>query len=277
MEAEEMEFKECEESQEEEEKEDKTGKEGMSEIEKSKVSIMRALVEREDPSAKQEDDLMIRRFLRARDLDIKKASTLFLKYLSWRREFVPNGSISTSEIPNQLAYNMIFVQGVDRKGLPVVVVFGGRHKPRKGGLEEFKRFVVYVLDTLCSRGNVCGQEMFAVIIDLEGWGYSSCDIRGYLAFLSILQDCYPERLGKLFFVHVPYLFMTAWKIIYPFVDNRTRKKIEFVDNKMLESTLLGDIEESQLPNIYGGKLPLVPIQECLLGESTPLHVLVNTI
>lgn len=39
-------------------------------------------------------------------------------------------------------------------------------------------------------------------------------------------------------------------------------QIVFVENKKLRSTLLGDIDESQLPDTYGGKLPLVPIQDC---------------
>ncbi|KAK4846892.1 hypothetical protein QYF36_023043 [Acer negundo] len=53
-----------------------------------------------------------------------------------------------------------------------------------------------------------GHEKFVVIGDLLGWGYSNSDIRAYLGALSILQDYYPERLGKLFIVHVPYVFMT---------------------------------------------------------------------
>lgn len=85
------------------------------------------------------DDLMIRRFLRARELDIEKGSSLLLKYLNWRREFVPNGSISPSEIPNDLAQNKLFMQGVDKMGRPIVLVFGGRHRPSQGSLEEFKR------------------------------------------------------------------------------------------------------------------------------------------
>lgn len=40
------------------------------------------------------------------------------------------------------------------------------------------------------------------------------------------QDCYPERLGKLYLVHVPYVFMTAWKMVYPFIDNKTKKKVK---------------------------------------------------
>ncbi|CAL5437944.1 unnamed protein product [Camellia sinensis] len=56
--------------------------------------------------------------------------------------------------------------------------------------------------------------------------------------------------------------MTAWKAVYPFIDKKTKKKIVFVEDKKLKSTLLADIDESQLPEIYGGKLPLVPIQDC---------------
>ncbi|XP_019180966.1 PREDICTED: random slug protein 5 [Ipomoea nil] len=229
------------------------------EVERSKIGIMRAVVQREDPSAKDADDLMIRRFLRARDLDVEKASAMFLKYLSWRREFVPKGFISPSEIPNDIAHNKMFMQGNDKLGRPIVVVYGGRHKQTT--LDEFKRFVTFSLETISSR-MPDGQEKFVSIADLEGWGYANSDIRGYLAALSILQDCYPERLGKLFIVHVPYIFMTAWKVIYPFIDSRTKKKIIFVENKKMKSTLLQDIDESQLPEVYGGELPLVPIHDC---------------
>uniref|UniRef100_U5GTD7 CRAL-TRIO domain-containing protein n=1 Tax=Populus trichocarpa TaxID=3694 RepID=U5GTD7_POPTR len=196
----------------------------INEIEQRKVRLMRAFVEREDPSVKEVDDLMIRRFLRARELDIEKASTLFLKYLSWRRSIIPNGFISSSEIPNELAQNKLFMQGIDKQNRPIVVVFGARHKPYKGSLEEFKRFVAYTLDRICAR-MPAGQEKFVSIADLEGWGYTNSDIRGYLAALSILQDCFPERLGKLFIVHVPYIFMTAWKVVYPFIDSKTKKKV----------------------------------------------------
>lgn len=85
------------------------------------------------------DDQTIRRFLRARDLDIKKASALFLKFLKWRRKFVPNGSISASEVPNEIAQNKMFLQGFDKEGRPIMVVRGARHFQNKGGIEEFKR------------------------------------------------------------------------------------------------------------------------------------------
>ncbi|VFQ64960.1 unnamed protein product [Cuscuta campestris] len=234
---------------------------GVEEVERSKIGIIRALLRKEDPSLQEEDadDPTIRRFLRARDLDVEKACAMLLKYLTWRREFVPKGFISLSEIQNDIAQNKLFMQGNDKLGRPIVVVFGGRHKQTT--VDEFKRYVTFTLDKITSRMPE-GQEKFVSIADLEGWGYANSDVRGYLAALSILQDCYPERLGKLFLVHVPYVFMTAWKVIYPFIDSRTKKKIIFVENKKLKSTLIRDIDESQLPEMYGGKLHLVPIQDC---------------
>ncbi|XVF49502.1 hypothetical protein PTKIN_Ptkin04bG0018100 [Pterospermum kingtungense] len=207
------------------------------------------------------DDLTFRRFLRARDLDEEKASAMFLKYQKWRRNFVPNGSISPSEVAHEIQQNKIFLQGSEKKGRPISVVLAARHFQHKGGVEEFKRFLVYFFDKIFARMPP-GQEKFVVIADLEGWGYANSDIRGYLAALSLLQDYYPERLGKMFIVHAPYVFMKTWKILCPFMDNKTRKKIVFVENKNLKSTLLEEIDESQLPETYGGKLPLVPLHDC---------------
>jgi hypothetical protein len=56
------------------------------------------------------DDFTVRRFLRARNLNVEKASVMLLKYLEWRKEAIPNGFISDSEVPNQIAQNKFFTQ-----------------------------------------------------------------------------------------------------------------------------------------------------------------------
>ena len=43
-----------------------------------------------------------------------------------------------------------------------------------------------------------------------------------------MQDHYPERLNKAFLVDAPWLFLGAFKLISPFIDPVTRKKIVFV-------------------------------------------------
>ncbi|GAB2295543.1 hypothetical protein Dimus_029707 [Dionaea muscipula] len=235
-----------------------------SEDELQKIRIMRATVEEEDPSAKEVDDVTLRRFLRARNHDIPKASTMLTNYLSWKRSFIPrDGGISVNGIRNQLSMSKLFVQGHDKRGRPIVVGFGARNTPVKGNeeMEELKRFMVYCMEKICSR-IPNGEEKFVLIADMKGWGYSNLDMKGSQVITPLMEAFYPERVEKVFVAHPPYIFMLAWKLLQPLVDENTKKKIVFVEDKKLKSTLLADIDESQLPEIYGGKLPLVPIQDC---------------
>jgi hypothetical protein len=62
-------------------------------------------------------------------------------------------------------------------------------------------------------------------VDLKGWGYANCDVRAYIAAIEIMQNYYPERLGKALMIHVPYLFMKAWKMVQPFIDANTKDKV----------------------------------------------------
>lgn len=91
------------------------------------------------------DDLMLRRFLRARYLDVEKASAQFLRFLKWRRLAIPNGYLSESEVPNQLAEKKMFVQGFDKKGRRIGVGFAAKHCSRGRDLEEFKRMFLHPL------------------------------------------------------------------------------------------------------------------------------------
>ncbi|PIA32855.1 hypothetical protein AQUCO_04300053v1 [Aquilegia coerulea] len=124
-----------------------------TEIDQQKLFLMRSFVQKQDPTSKAVDDVVLKRFLRYRKLDVEKASDSFLKYLKWRQSFVPNGFISESEIPNELSQKKVFMQGFDKKGFPLAVVFNGRHVPvkSKDSLDELKRFLVYSLDKICAR------------------------------------------------------------------------------------------------------------------------------
>lgn len=47
------------------------------------------------------------------------------------------------------------------------------------------------------------------------------------AVLNILQDHYPERLGKALIIKIPFYVNAFFKLIMPFVDPVTREKIKF--------------------------------------------------
>nr|XP_029116351.1 CRAL-TRIO domain-containing protein YKL091C-like [Elaeis guineensis] len=107
------------------------------------------------------------------------------------------------------------------------------------------------------------KEKFCVTGDFQGLGFLNGDVRGYLAALDISQNKYPERFVKALMVHVPYFLTKAWKTIDPFTHNNTKIKVLSVDEKITKEKQLEEIDESQLPEIHGGKLLLVPIEDSI--------------
>uniref|UniRef100_A0ACD5XG70 Uncharacterized protein n=2 Tax=Avena sativa TaxID=4498 RepID=A0ACD5XG70_AVESA len=223
-----------------------------------KVAELRAMAEAQDPHVKEVDNMTLRRFLRARDHDVGKASVMLLKFVAWRREAVPGGVMPADQVRGELSHDKARMGGFDRAGRPIVFAFPAKHFSANRDMAEHKRFVVYLLDSICAR-IPRGQEKFLCIVDLKGWGYANCDVRAYIAAIEIMQNYYPERLGKALMVHVPYIFMKAWKMVQPFIDANTKDKFVFIDDKNLEETLKRELDESQLPEMYGGKLTLVPL------------------
>ena len=99
------------------------------------------------------------RFLIARNLDLQKASEMFVQHCKWRDEFVSKGFIVESQIPNQLAAEKTFIQGLDRNGRPLMIVVGCKHLAKERDMEEFKRtcsntFELNLLQEICHEENV---------------------------------------------------------------------------------------------------------------------------
>ncbi|PWZ40475.1 hypothetical protein Zm00014a_005394 [Zea mays] len=114
------------------------------------------------------DNLTLRRFLRARDHDVDKASAMFLKFLKWRREAAPGGSVLEEQVRRELSQDKLCMGGVDRAGRPILVAFAAKHFSAGRDMAEFKSFVVYFFDKICAR-IPRGQEKFLCIVDLKGW------------------------------------------------------------------------------------------------------------
>ena len=91
------------------------------------------------------------RFLIARNLDLQKASEMFAQHCKWRDEFVPKGFIVESQIPNQLAAEKTYIQGLDRNGRPLMIVVGCKHLAKERDMEEFKRTCSNNLNSICSK------------------------------------------------------------------------------------------------------------------------------
>lgn len=85
----------------------------------------------------------IRRFLRARNGEVEKGTTMLVNHLKWRKEFVPNGFFRADEAMGSgiINNNELFLQGFDKLGHPILVVLAGNHKPITN-VQDFKRTYV---------------------------------------------------------------------------------------------------------------------------------------
>lgn len=220
---------------------------------------MRVKVARLDPASVDAADADLLRFLRARSMSVSRASKMFAEHQRWRREYFPLGYAQEDEIRDELNAEKFFIQGHDKLGRPIALVFAAKHISSKKNVEKYKRAITYFLDKLIA-SMPAGEEKFVVISDLQGLKFKNLDVRGLLAAFNFMQAYYPERLGKIYTLHAPGLFWGSWKMIEPFLDDVTKAKIVFVDDDKVEETLLKDISKEELPTTYGGLKVLVPLE-----------------
>lgn len=67
----------------------------------------------------------------------------------------------------------------------------------------------------------------------------------------IMQDNYPENLGKSHICNAPMLFTGVWKIVKAFLDEKTVAKVNI--HRYGKDELLAEVDEDQLIDFLGGK------------------------
>ena len=216
---------------------------------------------REDASLAGATDEMCVRFLRARDLDVKKATAMLAKHLVWRQEWKPEG-ITTDQLRNSLPSGCWRFAGFAKQGQPVMSVRTELWNPQDYDLTEYIRYLSWFL-LQSERQHKAGVSRNVVVFDLAGWKLSHVTYLSYIKQLAGLnQDHNPERLDKAFLVNVPWIFNAAWAVIRPWLDAKTAAKVqlnptaeqlaEWIEPANLERCYHGgEHEDYPVPNVPG--------------------------
>ncbi|KAK7274152.1 hypothetical protein RIF29_15229 [Crotalaria pallida] len=239
----------------------------MDEGRDSALTHMRKSVEKLGSSAEGYEDSTLIRFLVARSMEPDKAAKMFVQWQKWRAAMVPNGFISESEIPDELEARKVLLQGLSQDKYPLMIVLTKRHFPSKDH-NQFKKFVVYLLDkTIASafRGRETGNEKLVVVIDLQNISYRNVDARGLITGFQFLQAYYPERLAKCYILHMPWFFVSVWRLVSRFLEKATLEKVVIVSNEDERREFMREVGEEVLPEEYGGRAKPVAIQDVELA------------
>ncbi|KAF9161508.1 hypothetical protein BGX21_002041, partial [Mortierella sp. AD011] len=93
-----------------------------------------------------------------------------------------------------------------------------------------------------------------VIFDCSGMGFHQLHMEGLNMLKSLTdmdQKAYPERLGKLFIVNSPFVFVKVYSMIKKWLDPGVIEKIHIL-GKDYKSVLLKHIDDENLPEFLGG-------------------------
>ena len=84
---------------------------------------------------------------------------------------------------------------------------------------------------------------------------NSTTVRYIKEMVAIDSRHYPETLSKMLIINVPSFFSLGWKLITPFLDERTQRKIEIISGPAAWQARLRElVDPAKLPREYGGEL-----------------------
>ncbi|MBA0824724.1 hypothetical protein Goarm_021371 [Gossypium armourianum] len=213
--------------------------------------------------ADERSDVILLKFLRARDFKVKEAFVMLKNSILWRKEFGIDELVE-QDLGDDLN-KVVFMQGFDKEGHPVCYnVFGEfRNKElyqKKFSDEEkrqnFLRCRIQFLEKSIRKldfrpGGIC---TIVQVNDLKNSpGPAKWELRqATKQALHLLQDNYPEFVARQVFINVPWWYLAVNKMIHPFLTQRTKSKFVFAGPSKSADTLFRYITAEQVPVKYGG-------------------------
>ncbi|XP_030442687.1 patellin-3-like [Syzygium oleosum] len=210
--------------------------------------------------ADEKSDVILLKFLRARDFKVKDAFVMIKNTVRWRKEFGIE-AILEEELGTELD-KVVFTHGFDTEGHPVCYNVYGEFQNKDlyqsafADEEKRKKFLKWRIQFLeksirkldFSPTGVC--TIFQVNDLKNSPGPAKRELRQATSqALQLLQDNYPEFVAKQVFINVPWWYLVFNRMISPFLTQRTKSK--FVVSRSTE-ILFKYIAPEQVPVQYGG-------------------------
>ena len=221
-----------------------------------------------DPFVLLDNDFLIH-FLRARKLNIKKATKMLLDYYHWKSkmnlDFIYNDYIFKKKYELQLLFPHGFHK-YTKECYPLYFQIVGQLNPEElfklTNPEEITIYSVQIYEKLereyfkiCSQIKQSYIHGVFNIIDFNGINSSILNkklITYVKETFKICQDYYPESLAGCYVLNANLLFRSFYTTVKVFLDSKTREKIKVFGNDYKDA-LLERIDSKNLPRFFGGE------------------------
>ncbi|CAJ1978249.1 unnamed protein product [Sphenostylis stenocarpa] len=208
-------------------------------------------------------DVILLKFLRARDLRVKDALVMIHNTLRWRKEFGIEALLE-EDLGEELE-KVVFMHGHGREGHPVCYNVYGEFQNKElyqkafsteENRTKFLRWRIQLLERSIRNLDFSpgGINTIFQVNDLKNSpGPAKRELRlATKQALQLLQDNYPEFVAKQVFINVPWWYLAFYTMINPFLTQRTKSKFIFAGTSKSPDTLFKYISPEQVPVQYGG-------------------------
>ncbi|KAL0909436.1 hypothetical protein M5K25_020307 [Dendrobium thyrsiflorum] len=209
-------------------------------------------------------DVILLKFLRAREFKVKDAFEMLKNTLRWRKETKVDSILDEEDLRDEFG-KAGFINGLDREGHPVCynvlgvfqdaemsrIVFGS-DEGRKKFLRSRVQLMEQGIKELDMRPG--GVSSLLHITDLKDViGLSKKEVRDTIKqAVHLLQDNYPEFVARNVIINAPFWYYALNAILSPFLTQRTKSKFVVVRPAKVTETLLKYISPEAIPTQYGG-------------------------
>lgn len=247
--------------------------------------ILNALSEEE--IANMPDANLPLRHLRADKGNIQRAIMRTKYAIQWRQEFGvekilkamhdPNATKADPElqrirdiIKHEASPGKMYVRNHDKEGRAILYMYPVRENTNHPVHNIMH--LVYAIERAIAVTEKNGYEKIVIIMDFENWSLKhAAPMETTKKTIHILQECYVERMFRVYFTNAPIMFRTFWNMAKPFIDPVTKKKIVFCSSKAGKEELKKNFDERKVEKSALGTGTLRPFD---VDEyfSTPLHI-----
>ncbi|MBA0711089.1 hypothetical protein Golax_010318 [Gossypium laxum] len=208
-------------------------------------------------------DVILLKFLRAREFKVNDAFEMLKNTLQWRKDGNID-SVLEEEFGAELG-SAAYMNGIDKEGHPVCYniygVFAEEELYKKTfGTDENRRHFLRWRFQLMEKGiqkldlRPGGVTSLLQINDLKNSpGPSRKELRiAMKQAVGALQDNYPEYVARNIFINVPFWFYALNALLSPFLTQRSKSKFVVARPAKVTDTLLKYIPAEEVPVQYGG-------------------------
>ncbi|XP_057427501.1 patellin-4-like [Lotus japonicus] len=208
-------------------------------------------------------DIVLRKFLKAKDCKVNEAFEMLQKTLIWRLRNNVDGILDEDFDPE--VENVGFLDGRDREGRPVSFmvcgvlrdknlykkVFGTHQK-----CDRFFRWRIQLMERAVKKLEFRegGVDSIIQIYDLKNTpskGMKELHALNERA-LMLFQNYYPELTHKNVVIYAPFWFYTSQVLFSRIMNQRNKKKFILARSQKTTKTLLNFVTPELLPAEYGG-------------------------